>query len=106
MGGRASPSRIAITPACSAHRRLEIASRLDQLIPAFATPMAADEALRRFTRNGIDIALVTAGDAAWHDTASWVWTLPSLHATAHVRVLSVRPNTDAVIAKQDVTHVR
>ena len=84
----------------------EIASRLDQLIPAFATPMAADEALRRFTRNGIDIALVTAGDAAWHHRASWVWTLPSLHATAHVRVLSVRPNTDAVIAKQDVTHVR
>jgi hypothetical protein len=75
-----------------------IAGRLAEIIPAFATPMAADKALRRFARNRIDIAVVTSTDPAWHDKASWVWTLPSLYATAHVRVLSVRPNPGAVVA--------
>ena len=76
----------------------EIVSRLEQLIPAFATPMPADEARHRFARYRIDIALATANDAAWHDRASWVWAMPSLYATAHVRVLSARANTDATIA--------
>ena len=76
----------------------EIASRLDQLIPAFATPMSADEARARFARYRIDIVLVTASDPAWDDKTSWVWAMPSLYATAQVRVLSVGANTNAIIA--------
>jgi hypothetical protein len=78
----------------------EVASHLAQLIPAFATPMPADEARRRFARHGIDIVLVTASDAAWHGRTSWVWVMPSLYATAHVRVLSVRASTAPVIARR------
>jgi hypothetical protein len=95
-------SRVAVSDRDNARlfgaSQAEIASRLADIIPAFATPMAANEALRTFARNRIDIVLVTASDRAWHDEASWVWALPSLFATRHVRVLSVCPDPGAVVA--------
>lgn len=78
----------------------EVTSRLEELVPVFATPMPVEEARRRFSHHRIDVVLVTAADAAWHDKASWVWAMPSLHATAHVRVLSVSANLDAVVARR------
>jgi hypothetical protein len=96
-------SRVAVSDRDSARlfgaSATEIASRLDQLIPAFGTPMPADEAQRLFARYRVDIVLVTASDAAWHDKTSWVWAMPSLYATAHVRAVSVRANTDPIIAR-------
>jgi len=76
----------------------DVAQRLAQVIPVFAIPMPAAEARRRLTRNRVDTVVVTASDPVWRDQTSWVWTVPALYATAHVRVLSVRETTNATAA--------
>jgi hypothetical protein len=40
---------------------------------------------------GIDDLVATPWDAVWHDTQGWVWSLPLVAETGHMRVLDCRP---------------
>ncbi len=67
----------------------DVRQRLDQLIPVFSQPLSTAEASQRLIRNHVAAIMVTANDAIWSDRSSWIFKIPPLYASAHVRVVSV-----------------
>jgi hypothetical protein len=76
-----------------------VARRLGDLIPVFASTMAAAEARRRLAEHGVDIAVVTSADPVWRDRASWAWASPAVLESARVRIVPVREKPQAIAGR-------
>lgn len=70
--------------------KAEVDARLAAIGPIFTTPLTAAQVQARVTAEKIDVLVVSAADPIWSDAHDWVWSVPVLFASPHVRLIATR----------------